>query len=114
MKKIIKTSGELSFQQLYNLTSGNGAEKLSAHAGEEIPLDVWAIFEDVSGKTGELYEVAAFEVDGVVIATNSPTFVDTFKNILEMAKEVGANVDKVRISSGTAKSGRTFYYCEPC
>lgn len=96
--------------ELYKLTKNATVQKLSS-CENDVPFTVgdWVIYEDVSLGTGEVREILSLELGGVNYATNSPTFIREFKDIVEV---FGADSmpELVKVT-GVSKAGRTYMTC---
>ena len=111
MLNIIKSGkpdgSELTKQDLYYLTKAPNAQKMSFADGSKLELYAWVIYTDQTAD-GEEREIFALRTpDGEVFATNSPTFIRSMYDILDVfdATELHAIV----VCSAQSKAGRTFY-----
>lgn len=87
---IIETSRQYPPKELYALTKDPFVEKLSEHIGQKLGVTGYCIFEDADKKTGELKTMLSFELEeGAPIATNSPTVIQSFKDIIEIYRAAG-------------------------
>jgi len=111
MEIIKKSSDELTMKQMYDLTKSPEIKKVSDNDGALLQVDAWALYNDTDkdGNTREILSILDNEVGA--IATNSVTFTRDFMEIIEMCHDCGAEVQHVKISSGTSKAGRKFYTC---
>ena len=111
MEIIKKSSDELTMKQMYDLTKSPEIQKVSDNDGALVQVDAWALYKDTDkdGNTREILSILDNEVGAV--ATNSPTFIRDFMEIIEMCTDCGVEVQHVKISSGTSKAGRKFYTC---
>lgn len=109
--RIIKTiPEEMTNKQLYNLTMSPKIQKMREQRGSVIEIAGVCVYEDVDKKTGELHEVLSILTpDGEVFATNSQTFMDDFKALVDMFGESG--VTAIEVITGTSKAGREFITC---
>lgn len=109
---IVNSSKNLSVKDIYALTMNPKTQKMKDCIDQRLELASWAIFEDVSKKTGEVQEILAIATpEGEVFATNSPTFKDDFINMISLFESMGENVPAIVVSSGTSKAGREFITC---
>ena len=111
MEIIKKSSDELTMKQMYDLTKSPEIQKVSDNDGALLQVDAWALYKDTDkdGNTREILSILDNEAGA--IATNSATFTRDFMEIIEMCLDCGAEVQHVKISSGTSKAGRKFYTC---
>lgn len=111
MEIIKKSSDELTMKQMYDLTKSPEIQRVSDNDGALVQVNAWALYNDTDsiGNTREILSILDNEVGAV--ATNSATFIRDFMEIIEMCKNCGVEVQHVKISSGTSKSGRKFYTC---
>lgn len=111
MEIITKSSSELTMKQMYDLTKSPEIQKLSDNDGALVQVDAWVLYKDTDkdGNTREILSILDSEVGA--IATNSVTFIRDFIEITEMCRDCGAEVQHIKISSGTSKAGRKFYTC---
>lgn len=109
---IQKASADLTTVDIYRLTKAPNARKMSDAKGQRIPLSKWAMYDDVNRKTGEVHTILSIaSEDGVVYATNSPTFVNDFVSMMELFEAAGEAVPAVVVESGISKGGREFITC---
>ncbi|MBO7714453.1 MAG: hypothetical protein J6S85_12830 [Methanobrevibacter sp.] len=113
---VIKSTDNLTVEQMYFLTLNPSVEKLSDKAGEIIDIDAWCLYDDISSdkngneKTSTILAIKT--PDNKVFGTNSATFIKSFTDMIDFFKKHG-NVDVTRIlvDGGTSKSGRNFIQC---
>lgn len=110
--KIINSSENLTAKDIYNLTKSPRAQKMRTAVDSRIEVDMWALYEDVDKKTGELHEVLSIATpEGEIFATNSPTFKDDFLDMLSLFAEMGETVHAITVITGVSKVGREFVTC---
>lgn len=109
--KIIATT-TTDKKTLYKMTKGAGIQRVQDNAGAEITVKNFVLYEDVKA-SGEVMEIVAVEAsDGTMIASNSPTFKDSFMDICTICGDPADMVgETVKIESGKSKAGRTFFTC---
>ena len=98
---------ELTKQDLYYLTKAPNAQKMSFADGSKLDIYAWCIYTDKT-EDGDEREIFALRTpDGEVFATNSPTFIRSIYDILDVfdASEFKA----ILVCSAQSKAGRTFY-----
>ena len=107
--EIINSSKELNKAEKYFLTKAQNIKKMSLVKGQKLDLSVWCLYEDTNMK-GEVQTIfSCMTPEGEVYATNSPSFVRCFGDILEcFSKE---DVTSIQILPGTSKAGREFLTC---
>lgn len=115
--EIIKTNIEKpTASQVYFLTMTPEAEKMSAHAGETITFDYWAVYEDVNSH-GEIQRILSIvDRDNRTYSTISPTFIEEFLKIVAIFDATAETFERFKISEGTSNAGRKFITCvfAPC
>ena len=98
---------ELTKQDLYYLTKAPNAQKMSFADGSKLELYAWCIYTDKT-EDGDEREIFALRTpDGEVFATNSPTFIRSIYDILDVFDQTEINA--ILVCSGQSKQGRTFY-----
>ena len=98
---------ELTKQDLYYLTKAPNAQKMSFADGSKLDIYAWCIYTDKT-EDGDEREIFALRTpDGEVFVTNSPTFIKSIYDILDVfdASEFKA----ILVCSAQSKAGRTFY-----
>lgn len=104
---IIESKGNLTAAEQYFLTAAPNIQKMSLLKGQTIDVDKWCIYTDTNNKTGEEFElVSIMTPEHEVYATNSKTFVQTFRQIVEIFGSDGFN--RITVGSGESKAGREF------
>jgi hypothetical protein len=109
--EIIKTSKDLTPQEVYFLTMSPTVQKMSDAESQIIEVESWALYEDENSK-GEIQSILAIKTpEGEVFATNSATFKEDFVKMNELFNGMGVTVNAIKVSSGTSKLGRKFITC---
>lgn len=107
-RTITSTSGELTKREMFLLSNNPATKKMSEAVGMELAVAKWAVFMDVQ-EDREPMEVLSFKTaDGDYFATNSPTFIKDFGNIVDV---FGDELPDILILNGESKAGRTFITC---
>lgn len=110
--QIINASAELTAKDIYTLTMNPNTQKMKDVKGQRIEIDRWAIYEDINKKTEEPQQILSIATpEGETFATNSPTFIDDFVNMISLFHSMGEDVPAIVVSSGTSKAGREFTTC---
>ena len=105
--KILESNGNLTAAEQYYLTVAPNIQKMSSVKGQTLDVDKWCIYTDVNDKTGEEFElVSIMTPEREVFATNSKTFVQTFRQIVEIFGTDGFN--RITVGTGISKAGRDF------
>lgn len=105
--RVLESKGNLSVEEQYYLTLAPNIQKMRTVKGQTLDIDKWCIYTDVNDKTGEEFElVSIMTPDREVFATNSKTFVQTFRQIVEIFGTDGFN--RITVGSGMSKAGREF------
>lgn len=103
--EILKTSGDLTKVETYQITRAPNIGKMS-----EIPQDLvlttlkWCVFNDINAK-GEEHTILSIMTNDGIFATNSATFIREFEIIVDIMENKPFNFMVYR---GLAKSGREF------
>ena len=105
---ITKTSRELTKKESYKTTLDPTIKKMRDIVGAQIAVSAFVLYTDVNsdGKENEILSV--MDDDGVVYATNSPTFKKDFAKIYEIMDGEDFSIEVI---SGTSKAGREFITC---
>lgn len=107
--EIITASKELSKEEKYFLTKAQDVMKMRDAVDSTVELECWCIYTDTN-KDGEEVELFSMRtVDGETYATNSGTFIEAFKDILDIFTP--EEITKLKIMSGQSKNGRQFVTC---
>lgn len=106
---ITKTSRELTNKEQYLLTKAQNVQKMQNCVGTTIDVDYWCIYQDttVDGEVKELFAVMTSECEAY--ATNSPSFIRSFYDILDCFDL--AEINSIKVEQGTSKAGRKYLYC---
>ena len=106
--EILKSSSNLSPREMYFLTKAPTIEKMTAHVGETINPVQFMIYNDISAN-GDSHIIASIKTEaGKVYATNSPTFVREFTDLIDM---FGDELIKIHILQMQSKAGRNYITC---
>lgn len=109
--RIIETSTTMTAVELYKMTKNPSILKMREIAGAVINVTAWCFYEDENQK-GELQQILSIkDAGGEVYATNSPTFIRSFREIIEILNAAGETLDKLEVIQGTSKNGRPFITC---
>ena len=104
---ILESKGNLTAAEQYYLTVAPDIQKMSTVKGNTLDVDNWCIYTDVNDKTSEEFElVSIMTPEHEVYATNSKTFVQTFRQIVEIFGTDGFN--RIKVGFGMSKAGREF------
>lgn len=106
---ITKTSRELTNKEQYLLTKAQNVQKMQNCVGTTIDVDYWCIYLDstVDGEEKELFSVMTPE--GEAFATNSPSFLRSFHDMLDCFEP--GEIHQIKVEQGTSKAGRKYLYC---
>ena len=98
---------EMTKQDLYYLTKAPNAQKMSSADGSKLEIYAWCIYADKT-EDGDEREIFALRTpDGEVFATNSPTFIRSMNDILDVFDPT--EIHAILVCSAPSKAGRTFY-----
>ena len=107
--ELLKTNKELSKKEFYFLTKTQDAQKMTEAADQELELTSWAIYKDHNADGEEVELFAMRTVEGETFATNSPTFISAFRDILDVFEP--EEITKLKVMTGTSKNNRTYITC---
>ena len=107
--ELLKTNKELTKKEIYFLTKTQDAQKMTEAADQELELTSWAIYKDHNADGEEVELFAMRTVEGETFATNSPTFISAFRDILDVFEP--EEITKLKVMTGTSKSNRTYITC---
>ncbi|MBR2702269.1 MAG: hypothetical protein IKE77_09305 [Erysipelotrichaceae bacterium] len=107
--ELLKTNKELSKKEIYFLTKTQDAQKMTEAADQELELTSWAIYKDHNADGEEVELFAMRTVEGETFATNSPTFISAFRDILDVFEP--EEITKLKVMTGVSKNNRTYITC---
>ena len=107
--ELLKTNKELSKKEIYFLTKTQDAQKMTEAADQELELTSWAIYKDHNADGEEVELFAMRTVEGETFATNSPTFISAFRDILDVFEP--EEITKLKVMTGTSMNNRTYITC---
>lgn len=107
--EILKANKELDKKEIYFLTKAQDTQKMTEAADQTLDLVAWALYKDhnADGEEVELFSMRT--VEGETYATNSPTFISAFRDILDVFDP--EEVNKIKVMTGTSKNNRTYITC---
>lgn len=105
MKIVNQSSETLSKKELYMLTQSPSTVKLANVVGTVINVKSWAVFESENKKDGKMNVVLAIYDGETVYNSISPTFSETFFDIICLFNELPVDI---MVLEGTSKGGRKF------
>lgn len=107
--EFLVTNKELDKKEQYFLTKAQDVMKMTDIVDNTVELSSWALYKDHNADGEEVELFAMRTVDDESYATNSPTFIAAFRDILDIfAPE---EITKLKIMSGTSKNNRTYITC---
>ena len=94
---------------MYRMTKNAGIRKMKEAVGTALHVGTWVIYED-SNNEGTVREILSIlDIDSdTVVATNSPTFIRAFREILSILTSCNEQLEYLQVIGGTSKSGRSF------
>ena len=109
--EIVKVSRELTPQEKFKMTKGQGTQKMKDLVDQVVEFDCYCIYNDtdVDGKPQTLQ--AFLTPEGETIATNSSTFQRDFLEMLDFMSAEGVDVKSFKVVGGESKAGRHFITC---
>lgn len=107
--QVVVANKELSKEELYFLTKAQDVQKMAEAADQTFNLVAWCIYLDhnADGEEVELFSMRTDENE--TYATNSPTFIRAFREILDIFQP--EEVKKIKVMNGVSKNNRTFVTC---
>lgn len=107
--EIINTSRELTNEEKYFLTKARDIQKMQTVVDQVLELDSWIIYTDTNSD-GVVHDIFALRTpEGETFATNSPSFIKAFLDILDCFKR--DDIHALKVMNGTSKAGRKYLYC---
>lgn len=107
--EILKANKDLSKKEIYFLTKAQDTIKMTEAADTTVDLVAWALYKD-HNSDGEEVELFSMRTDqGETFATNSPTFIAAFRDILDVFEP--EEITRLKIMTGTSKNNRTYITC---
>lgn len=107
--EILHSNKELTKQEIYYLTKSQDVQKMKEAAGQTFELSNWCMYKDVNSDGEEVELFAMRTVDGDTFATNSPTFIRAFYDILDVFAP--DEIKAIKVLEGTSKNNRTYITC---
>ena len=107
--EILKSNKDLTKEEIYFLTKAQDVMKMTVAVDSTVELKAWCIYtdKDAEGKDVELFAMRTEEDESY--ATNSPTFIAAFRDILDVFDP--EEITKLKIMSGTSKNNRQYITC---
>lgn len=110
--KVIRTSKELTPQEVYALTMSQGTARMKDSVSQEVEIKSFALYEEEDSK-GELKEILSILTpEGEVLATISDTFKRDFFKMVDFFADNDMTVNSIEVLSGISKSDREFITCK--
>lgn len=108
MEILRKSREDMNKKDLYFLVTSPEIKKMRELSGSTVNLIDWVLFNSVDRETGGLYKVISIKTDSGVYATNSPTMIEGFEQIVEC---FGNEFNAINIFEGKSNKGRSFLMC---
>lgn len=108
MEILRKSREDMNKKDLYFLVTSPEIKKMRELSGTTVNLIDWVMFNSVDRETGESYKVISIKTDSGVYATNSPTMIEGFEQIVEC---FGNEFNAINIFEGKSNKGRSFLMC---
>lgn len=106
--EIIKTMGNLTKGEMFNMTQGQNLGKVSDRAGEVIKVNSYIIYEDVD-QDGDIQKILVFkDENGELSATISKTFIEQFEKLVDF---MGEEEYSIQVIGKKSKNGRDYITC---
>lgn len=109
--KIIETSKDLTAKDKYFLTMSPSVQKMKDQISQRIEVSKWCVYEDLNSKGEEQTILSIATPENEIFATNSKTFMDDFRRMVDVFAEDDIEVTAIQVISGTSKAGREFITC---
>lgn len=106
---VIKSSGNISKKDMFNMTEGGSSNKMSDAIGQTLDMAGWILYETEDSKGQTVTALAVIEKNGLISSTISETFIKQFNKILDFMDGEDFNL---KVIGGTSKNGRQFVTCE--
>ena len=106
---IIAANKELSKEEIYFLTKAQDVQKMTDAVGSTFDVQAWAIYKDHNSDGEEVELFSMRTVDGETFATNSPTFIRAFREILDIFDF--EEITRIKVMDGVSKNNRSFVTC---
>ena len=107
--QVVVANKELSKEELYFLTKAQDVQKMAEAADQTFNLVAWCIYLDHNADGEEVELFAMRTVEGETFATNSQTFINAFRDILDVFD--AEEVTKLKVMTGVSKNNRTYITC---
>ena len=107
--EVIVANKDLSKEELYFLTKAQDVQKMVDAVGSTFDVSAWCIYTDKNSDGEEVELFAMRTVDGETFATNSPTFIRAFREILDIFEP--DEVTRIKVMDGVSKNNRSFVTC---
>ena len=107
--EVLVANKDLSKEEVYFLTKAQDVQKMAEAVDQILDVSAWCIYLD---KNADGEEVELFSMrtdDGETFATNSPTFIRAFREILDIFEP--EEVKRIKVMNGVSKNNRTFVTC---
>lgn len=107
--EVLVANKDLSKEEVYFLTKAQDVQKMAEAVDQILDVSAWAIYLDKNAD-GEEVELFSMRTDeGETFATNSPTFIRAFREILDIFEP--EEVKRIKVMNGVSKNNRTFVTC---
>lgn len=107
--EIIRTSGNLSKAERYNMCTSPAIRRMREVIGQELEFKAWIEFTELKESTGVINTIISImTTEGEVFATNSKTFISEFEKIVECFEN---EFTAIKVLSGRSRNGREFITC---
>ena len=107
--QVLEQNKELTKEELYFLTKAQDVQKMAEAVDSVLTLTAWCIYLDHNSDGEEVELFSMRTEDGETFATNSPTFIKAFREILDIFSP--DEVKRLKVMNGTSKNNRTFVTC---
>lgn len=110
---IIRKSEGISAGDLYSMTKSNYIKKMTEAKGKNLAVKFFVEYSDVDVNGNEMTILSFLCEDGICYATNSPTFVRNFNDLVSIYEETGETIPSAfKVGTGTSRAGREYITCD--
>lgn len=107
--EVVVANKDLSKEELYFLTKAQDVMKMTEAVDEIFEVSAWCIYLDKNSDGQEVELFSMRTVEDETYATNSPTFIKAFREILDIFEP--SEITRIKVMTGVSKNNRTFVTC---
>lgn len=109
--EIIKTNikdNEWNMDLSYDMFESPDRQGVKEYAGQQFHIDKFAIYEEENANGNIVRLITILTDEGIVMTTNSPSFIRTFSSIGALAEKSNVEHYAIEILVGTSRNNREF------